>query len=199
MVRRKIGEALTDANGVASITYTGVGAGKLQLIAKCGEIESEIRNIYDCLLYDAGISSNYNNSAWINTGSNAVNRSRGTSYTTISKQTEASAALTYINRALVDGDTIEMDVYVDGEENSKFIDFRVGSSGKINVYTNHADVGVGEWVHLVFTLDIHDGATEIIMTSDNGSAKFNCNCEINRFYFNCLNVNEIRFKNVMVY
>jgi len=204
MARRKIGEAYTDANGVATFEYVGEGKGKVQIIAKSGKIESEVKEFYDCILYDKGISLNddYDNTCWVNTGSNQLSLERGTEYSSLTVASGKTSGLCYVNHSLVDGETIEMDIYVDGNEDESFIQFRVGSTGKKNFYIlpTSANMTVGEWNHIVFTINIHDGATVINMTSNNGSDSFTDNSIINRMYFRVTeNINEIRFKNFMLY
>ena len=40
-MRRLIGTGTTDSQGQVAITYTGTGAGKLDVIAECGDLQSE--------------------------------------------------------------------------------------------------------------------------------------------------------------
>ena len=49
MARRKIGEGTTDNNGRITVSYTGTGAGKLQLVAVNGNLVSETYTLYDSL------------------------------------------------------------------------------------------------------------------------------------------------------
>ena len=55
-MRILLGTGTTDANGNVTVTYTGVGAGKVQLMAECGTIQSETYVLYDCLIKDTGIT-----------------------------------------------------------------------------------------------------------------------------------------------
>ena len=204
MARRKIGEALTDANGVATFTYTGEGKGKVQIVAKSGKVESEVKDFYDCILYDGGISTNNNfdDNCWVNTGVNQLSLKRNPEYTNLTVMSGKTSGLCYLNHQLINGETIEMDIFVDGNEDEPFINFRVGSTGKSKfyVYPVSANMNVGEWNHVVFTVGIHDGVTVINMTSDNGSESFTDNVVINRMYFRMNeNINEIRFKNFKLY
>ena len=41
MARRLIGTGTTDSNGKVSVTYTGTGAGKLQIVEESGSLLSE--------------------------------------------------------------------------------------------------------------------------------------------------------------
>ena len=56
MARRLIGTAVTDANGEATITYTGTGAGQLNVVAESGTFVSETFSVLDALMYDEGTS-----------------------------------------------------------------------------------------------------------------------------------------------
>ena len=55
MARRLIGTAVTDANGEATITYTGTGAGKLDVVAESGTFVSETYSIIDASFFDTGL------------------------------------------------------------------------------------------------------------------------------------------------
>ena len=67
MAKRLIGTATTNSQGIATITYTGTGAGKLQFVAESGSLQSEIYELYDCLKVDDG-SSTYANTFGNETG-----------------------------------------------------------------------------------------------------------------------------------
>ena len=67
MAKRLIGTATTNSQGIATITYTGTGAGKLQFVAESGGLQSEIYELYDCLKVDDG-SSTYANTFGNETG-----------------------------------------------------------------------------------------------------------------------------------
>ena len=49
MTYRKIGEGITDNNGRITVSYTGKGAGKIQLVAKQGNLTSETYELIDAL------------------------------------------------------------------------------------------------------------------------------------------------------
>ena len=63
MVRRLIGTAVTNSNGEATITYTGTGAGKLNIVAESGTFVSEAYEVLDCSFYD-DCSSDAKASSW---------------------------------------------------------------------------------------------------------------------------------------
>lgn len=52
MARKLIGTAVTDENGEATITYTGTGAGKLNIVAESGTFLSETYEVVDAIYYD---------------------------------------------------------------------------------------------------------------------------------------------------
>ena len=59
MARRLIGTGTTDSNGKVSVTYTGTGAGKLQIVAESGSLLSEIYEIFDCLFKGSGTTTGW--------------------------------------------------------------------------------------------------------------------------------------------
>ena len=56
MARTLIGTGTTDSNGRVSVTYTGTGAGKLQIVAESGTVTSDTYDLWDALFYDSGLS-----------------------------------------------------------------------------------------------------------------------------------------------
>lgn len=67
MARKLIGTAVTDENGEATITYTGTGAGKLNIVAESGTFVSETYELIDGLFQDVGVNSDC--SKWHKTAS----------------------------------------------------------------------------------------------------------------------------------
>ena len=57
MAKQLIGTAVTNENGVATFTYTGTGAGKLNIVAESGSLVSETYAIIDATYYDDGVTS----------------------------------------------------------------------------------------------------------------------------------------------
>lgn len=90
MVNIKIGEAVTDANGVAVYEYTGSGAGEMDVIAKSGSVVSETYNVLDTIIYDNGFENDYNDNCWVTEtnvevihgadGTTVENKASGTAY-----------------------------------------------------------------------------------------------------------------------
>ena len=62
MARRYLGYGYTNSQGIAKLeydadgeplthSYTGVGAGKLDIVAESGSLQSESYAIYDCIVF----------------------------------------------------------------------------------------------------------------------------------------------------
>ena len=75
MARRYLGWGITNSSGVAKLdhnasgtsiahSYTGVGAGELDVVAISGSLQSETYTITDAIFKDMGTSSDYG--AWSN-------------------------------------------------------------------------------------------------------------------------------------
>ena len=78
MAKRYLGYGYTNAQGVAKLeydpsgnalshSYTGVGAGKVDIVAESGTLQSETYSITDALYYDKAIQSEYNNTPYSST------------------------------------------------------------------------------------------------------------------------------------
>lgn len=80
MGKRLIATGTTDSNGQVKITYTGKGAGKLQLTAESGTLQSETYNLYDTLFYDIGTSAPAENT-WVMNGFTPTYSTDGTTLT----------------------------------------------------------------------------------------------------------------------
>ena len=59
MTRRLIGSGTTDSNGRISVPYTGTGAGKIQLVAVNGNLESETYVLIDAPFFDKGVDTDH--------------------------------------------------------------------------------------------------------------------------------------------
>ena len=89
MARRLIGTAVTDANGEATITYTGTGAGQLNVVAESGTFQSGTYPVWDTIVYDNG-SANYDITSniemtRIENGTSFVATATGTQYVRLLK------------------------------------------------------------------------------------------------------------------
>ena len=85
---RYIGQGVTNRNGVASINYTGIGRGKMEVVASTdrpvidGSLQSEIYELLDCIFYDNGTLSDNND--WYDKNLSTSIFERLTDYTQLS-------------------------------------------------------------------------------------------------------------------
>ena len=108
MARRLIGTAVTDSNGEATITYTGTGAGKLNVVAESGTFVSQPYTVHDCIKYDKG---NTANTIWtLGNNSNAQLDLVDNSYRKLSEITTGTDA--WISVKIDHACTLEFDVQV---------------------------------------------------------------------------------------
>ena len=73
MVLRFIVQDTTDEDGVASVTYTPTGRGRVRIQAFSGDLESNVYELIDAKFKDIGTSTDYSN--WNNTTSVSISRS----------------------------------------------------------------------------------------------------------------------------
>ena len=162
---RFLGTGTTNAQGIATLTtdpnnetingYTGVGAGKIDIIASdtsdpttSGAIVSEVKQILDCISYDKGKSGtgNHNDSIW----SNSTNFTRGDEYTTM-----ASTGTAYSTSVPIqDNVCIELDFKTIVEATSSHV-FNIRNSVSTNLVTlTKARLGLtdGAWQHYKITI-----------------------------------------------
>ena len=193
MARRLIGTGVTNSQGIAIMNkdangntisgYTGVGAGKLQIVAESGTLQSETYEILDCIFLDRGTSntsSNYtkiNCSLTLNNGAMVITRTAdGECYI------EFEPTGTVLSEYL--GKTIRVDCDVEADQNVQIMVFQqVGSYQQ----KNSAPAKTG-------TLTVPTSSTEGL-SIDSSATRL-------RFRLQCgsLNMNETcRFTNLKIY
>ena len=64
MARIKLGEAVTDSNGIAVFEYTGTGSGLMDVRAVNGDVQSEPYPVIDCTWIDEATSGSYDTTKW---------------------------------------------------------------------------------------------------------------------------------------
>ena len=103
MAYRYLGSATTNANGVAELPITGTGRGELDIVASTsnpptsGSLVSETYSLWDCLVYDDGITDP-KKTTFIKNGNGTVTISpKGTTLT-------ASETCSYRNTVAINGD-----------------------------------------------------------------------------------------------
>lgn len=62
-------QGTTGSNGVATVSYTGKGAGVLNIKAVHGIFQSETYELFDCMFYDKAVTG-YKNTNWLNVSNN---------------------------------------------------------------------------------------------------------------------------------
>lgn len=126
MARRLIGIGITDAQGNVAIPYTGTGAGKLQIVAECGDLTSDTYELSDYLFYDSGFESTTSLASKWTLGS-AVTRTSDENGTTltITEEENVSNSNQYTNTTFT-GD-FEAIVYVENTSSSVGVRFGVNS------------------------------------------------------------------------
>ena len=96
MARRLIGTGTTDSTGKISVSYTGTGAGKLQLVAVQGNLTSETYELHDCIVFDKAVTeSKYD--GWIYNTTD-VSESTGDNGTTVTNSSESTGRSYMCNR-----------------------------------------------------------------------------------------------------
>lgn len=162
MARRYLGHGITNAQGIATLdhdpidgepmahSYTGVGAGKVDIVAKNGSLVSEPYALWDVIKYDVGTIANHTD-IW--TGNEDTTFERLTDYSRISEKTAGTTAL--IHTAFNSGSIIEFDVRIGGSTNGNFFYLLQSSTGRRTVsVTDVAGSGaqVNTWYSLRMTI-----------------------------------------------
>lgn len=202
MAMRKIGEATTDSQGVASYSYTGVGAGLLNLRAKLKDstLQSKTYSILDCIKKDNGTQSNHNDMWSTNSTSSLIIITRATEYTEFAEATTGSN-FSNATDGLQEGCAIEFDYYqVDGGNNS-FL--QILDSNSTLIYTGGINIGTfggtpANWYHLKFemkngtmTCTNTTNGTTFTRSYTNAPSRFN--------WWSSGEISAIRFKNFQIY
>lgn len=195
-MRRLIGTGTTDSNGQVTVEYTGVGAGKVQLMADCGDIQSEPYTLYDVLFKDIGTEDDY--TAWTNEGYMVVERTNETKLTPTTTTNQATRHLSLTSYTVPFA--IEMDLCLTFETGggSSLLSLRQSSSSKARYTPNGLGLTTGEWVHL--RLEVTD---ETLTAVVDGTRKDGVGHDgtFNRFYFTIpANYNwAIKYRNFIIY
>ena len=79
MAYRLMGTATTDSNGIATLTYTGAGRGKIQVVAiyEDNEYESAPIEILDCIIYDSMGTDTTSNYYCMTSSNNSITYDKG--------------------------------------------------------------------------------------------------------------------------
>ena len=154
MTRRLLGTGTTDSNGRVSINYTGVGAGKLQIVAVSGTLESNTYELIDAITYDKGTSTQYKD-MWTGTD---YTLTRYADYSEITESTSGTSALMRNtgDYNVSNTGTIEFDfMQVDGPTNYSpiYIRTKTGGANVGNVNLNTLGESIETWFHVRIVFD----------------------------------------------
>lgn len=120
---RYIGQGETNSNGVASINYTGIGKGKMEVVASTdrpivdGSLQSVTYSILDCIFYDEATSSATKNPNW-NSSNISVNYENG--YCVLSKTSTGTGNYT-VGATLTSAFIVEWHNYLESDGNNYFM------------------------------------------------------------------------------
>ena len=193
----KIGEAYTDNNGIATLPYTGTGRGVVRGMAKSTVdermIQSETYDVFDCINYDGGTSSDPSVSFWI-LARGTLNRQ--SEYTQIDLTSEQSNVMAYFYLTNTDSFVIEFDCIFDcSDGGSNEIHFRNSSWTQLRGIAVHS-LPKDTWTHI--KLQVKDGkldrwinGTQQTQQSITGASMFVFQLDSGDNYF--------RFKNFKYY
>ena len=201
MTKRLIGTGVTDANGIVSMTYTGVGAGKLQIVAETGDISSVNYELIDAIWYDRGNQDNHK--TW-NSIVNIVKENGSLPYTDDYTVLEWNGNSTFgyiVVRDIFEDNSfvnIELDMKCPTSMNSNLITLRaLGGGIKLRLRPDVLKTSDGEWHHikisirdLIATLEV-DGVSigDSPITDNTWYA----------FQLQVIDTNPLFFKNFVVY
>lgn len=193
-MRRLIGTGTTDSQGQVAITYTGTGAGKLQVMAECGDLQSETYTLYDVLFKDIGTAEDY--TAW--TYLSNVTLTRSDAETSITQTSSSSGASQYLTLPLTDNFCIETDLSLSATYVTSYtlFSFRQGTSAKGSIPYTRLGLTDDEYGHVKLTVQ----GTNVDITVD-GTSKtpITLTDTINRFYLGVNNGVTLKYKNFIIY
>ena len=172
-----LGYGITDSNGVAHLefdengdplthSYTGVGAGEIDVVASLdnpivdGSIVSGTYPFIDSIFYDKGLdgTGNHNDNWWTNGN---ISVSRGSTYTTISENSNVSAQYTANNNnGVFDDFCIEWDNHLASATNDYII--LTGTSDRVKTFS---ELGITGNCHVKITVV----GTDVTIKVDNGT------------------------------
>lgn len=193
MARKLIGTAVTDENGRATITYTGTGAGQLNIVAENGTFQSETYKLIDGLWVDMGTSNNY--SDWRT--SPTIDIAKNTEYTTISPKDSTIFSSRAVDLA-TGTNCIEFDVNIN--VHTAFLSLRQNNTSVTNLSNEYLgiDSSLNQWHHI--RLEWNETQYRAIV-DDNVKDYRTFSNTPNRFQFS-INANtglDIKYKNFVMY
>jgi len=198
MARRLIGSGTTDSNGRISVPYTGKGAGKIQLVAVSGTLQSETYSVWDYIKYDKGTINDHKDIWTVSRGK----LERMEEYTSISQGTDTQylVKIPFSKGQVVEFDYNLIDIGT-GQLYNWQIYFRNGGTTVFadSLYLFTQTPQLNTWYHVkievtdVISIYPQYRETPIIDSSKDPSL-------INEFaFYNPNGIKEVAFKNFKVY
>ena len=199
MARRLIGTGITNSQGVAimnkdaqgnTITgYTGVGAGRLQIIAESGTLQSETYELIDCTKYDTGVTGTATN---IYYGTNVNLLTRGSEYSEITQTSDTQ----FIYVLISDNCCIEFDANVNVDNTVPFISLT--NDGTVVAQKTQNNLGTVDdtWIH--YKIEITDG-TAVFSTDYSQTTSSSTVTNFNRIRLRKGSGETFKFKDFKVY
>ena len=199
MARLLIGTGTTDSNGRVTVSYSGKGAGKLQLVAVNGNLLSEIYELYDTIWCDIGTSTNYNDSGWSTWSSYLMSRTRNADYTLLEKADSSTTGyqIRYLS-TLTNPHIIEYDAkQVGGVTSSIVFQLRGNNQSVVKqvALSNFSGAAIDTWYHYKIDLDNKTWTNTTLnktVTFDDGFVSF-------FFMIGSTEGHTIHYRNFMVY
>lgn len=193
-MRKLIGTGTTDSNGQVTVTYTGSGAGKVQLMAECGTIQSEIYALYDVLFKDIGTEDDYTEWTYLNN----LTLTRSSTETSITQINSSSMGTQYLTLPINDNFCIEVDISLTDNSVSSYsiFSFRQGTSSKGNIPYNSLGLTANMYNHVKLTVS---GTTVDITVDGTSKNPITLTDTINRFYMGTNYDVTVKYKNFIIY
>ena len=169
MARRLIGTGTTDSNGRITVSYTGTGAGKLQLVAVNGNLLSETYVLEDLVFYDHAYADDYNSNYGNQWTGNEATITRNTLYTSLTGDSSSAKYLVW-NFRDYEFSTIEFDLKkVGGATNDIILQLRNNSYSVLRqvALSTFSDKSLDTWYHFKFDFEnklIYCGDNSVDMT-----------------------------------
>jgi len=199
MARRLLGTATTNSSGVATLSYTGQGLGKIQVVATSGDLESDRFEMWDVLKYDSGLYGSYNDNIW----TSVDEFSRTPSYTEINEDLDITD--NFVSSIIMSGNkTIEWDISMPTISASvgSVIQFRKQGTQSQTIVGSITPSSLGitssnSYAHVKIVI-LNNVA---YVTSDKLESSFTVNLSdtYDRVSLRCEKNSRVRFKDVKVY
>lgn len=197
MARRYLGYGITNENGTAKLSYlpdgtaieysyTGVGAGKVDIVAESGTLQSDSFELLDCMFYDDGVSTPHRSDYT----TSELSVSYDSSGTVLSHSSSTTGSYT-LNYAIDRDVCVEFDFKINARNGNNIRFF----GGGANIYYSTAELVDNSFHH--FKAEINDSTVNTSVDNVNiGELSRGSNTALR---FVLANGCGITFKNLVVY